>query len=169
MRWNLNSVKIRPAIEADLDCMMELQRRSDSATRWTEDQYRRALQPASPQRLLVVAEASASVEPRTEKSSDSETIFLGFMVALRVAPEWELENIIVDPTARRLRLGTKLLEALLSAAGSTNSEAVFLEVRESNVSARSLYEKTGFEITGRRKAYYSNPSEDAVLYRLRLA
>jgi ribosomal-protein-alanine N-acetyltransferase len=42
---------------------------------------------------------------------------------------------------------------------------VFLEVRESNSAARTLYEKAGFEATGLRKSYYANPVEDAVLYR----
>jgi ribosomal-protein-alanine N-acetyltransferase len=58
------------------------------------------------------------------------------------------------------------MDALLSAARETNSDSVFLEVRESNVAARSLYEKAGFEQEGRRKSYYTNPMEDAVLYRL---
>jgi len=92
----------------------------------------------------------------------------GFLVARHLAPEWELENIVVAPSARRIGLGSRLLNALLANARETDSEAVFLEVRESNAAARSLYEKAGFEPTGRRKAYYTNPAEDAVLYRLLL-
>ena len=42
---------------------------------------------------------------------------------------------------------------------------MFLEVRESNIAARKLYEKAGFEPTGRRKSYYTDPLEDALLYR----
>ena len=91
---------------------------------------------------------------------------LGFLVALHVAPEWELENIVVDPSARRRGVGKQLMDALLSAAHQTNCEAVFLEVRESNAAARTLYEKAGFEQTGRRKSYYNNPEEDAIMYRL---
>jgi ribosomal protein S18 acetylase RimI-like enzyme len=76
-----------------------------------------------------------------------------------------LENIVVAPAARRKGLGKKLLAALVAAAKETNSAAVFLEVRESNAAARTLYETEGFEPTGRRKFYYTNPGEDAVLYR----
>ena len=54
--------------------------------------------------------------------------------------------------------------ALLVRTQNTNSESVFLEVRESNSAARSLYEKLGFQQTGRRKSYYANPIEDAILY-----
>jgi ribosomal-protein-alanine N-acetyltransferase len=46
---------------------------------------------------------------------------------------------------------------------------VFLEVRESNAAARCFYEKAGFVQTGRRKSYYTDPAEDAVLYRYDLA
>ena len=48
----------------------------------------------------------------------------------------------------------------------TRSEAIFLEVRASNTAARSLYESLGFCQTGLRRFYYSDPSEDAILYRL---
>jgi [ribosomal protein S18]-alanine N-acetyltransferase len=54
---------------------------------------------------------------------------------------------------------------LLSAAKERNGEAVLLEVRESNLAARRLYEKTGFVQAGVRKSYYVNPLEDAILYR----
>lgn len=86
-------------------------------------------------------------------------------MALNLGSEWELENIVVAPAARRKRLGTRLLDALFAAAAEKNSDAVFLEVRESNAAARTLYEKAGLELSGRRKSYYANPAEDAVLYR----
>jgi ribosomal protein S18 acetylase RimI-like enzyme len=60
------------------------------------------------------------------------------------------------------------LTALLDRARETNSERVFLEVRESNQAARAFYARLGFEQSGRRKLYYANPPEDAVLYRLTL-
>jgi [ribosomal protein S18]-alanine N-acetyltransferase len=87
------------------------------------------------------------------------------LVARHLAPEWELENIVVAPSARRQGLGNRLLNALLAAARETHSASVFLEVRESNSAARTLYEKAGFKQTGRRKSYYTDPLEDAVLYR----
>jgi [ribosomal protein S18]-alanine N-acetyltransferase len=83
-------------------------------------------------------------------------------------PDWELENIAIAPQERRKGLGKYLLEALLAAARRSNSVGVFLEVRESNTAARSFYQKAGFEQTGRRRSYYANPVEDAVLYRLTL-
>ena len=90
---------------------------------------------------------------------------LGFLVSARIDHEWELENIVVVQGSRRNGVGRRLLEALLAEARQTNGSSVFLEVRESNVPARALYEKSGFTQAGRRRAYYQNPWEDAILYR----
>ncbi len=76
--------------------------------------------------------------------------------------------MVVTTSARRKGIGNQLLTALIAEARETNSDSVFLEVRESNVAARALYEKSGFRSTGRRKSYYSNPLEDAILYCLNL-
>jgi ribosomal-protein-alanine N-acetyltransferase len=96
------------------------------------------------------------------------TTRLGFLVARHVASEWELENIVVAASARRMGVGRRLLEALVAWAIQTKSESVLLEVRESNVAARRLYERLEFQEAGRRKWYYGNPSEDAILYTRRL-
>ena len=143
---------------------MSLERQCATAAHWTEAQYRQAFQGAGMERLVLVADASEPVA----SGSDAGDGVLGFLVARHLAPEWELENIVVAPTVRRKGLGKRLLDALLAAARETNSTTVFLEVRESNAAARSLYEKAGFEQTGRRKTYYTNPPEDAILYRLTL-
>ena len=93
---------------------------------------------------------------------------LGFLVARHVVAEWELENIAVAPSARRTGVGKCLIEALIARAQQDNSESVHLEVRESNIPARRLYGSVGFTEAGRRKSYYANPLEDAVLYTRRL-
>jgi len=48
------------------------------------------------------------------------------------------------------------------------AESIFLEVRESNLAARSFYQDSAFVESGRRKGYYSDPQEDAVVYRFQL-
>ena len=92
----------------------------------------------------------------------------GFLVARHSPPEWELENIVVAPEVAPDRDREEAAGYSARQARQTNSEAVFLEVRESNTAARRLYEKLGFRQTGRRKSYYTNPIEDAVLYPLNL-
>jgi ribosomal-protein-alanine N-acetyltransferase len=160
-----NSVTIRPADPADIPALIALERESATAAHWTEQQYDRLLKSHDEgvQRLVLIAQ-----EPAPDPSSHATTGLLGFLVARHLSPEWELENIIVDSSTRRSGIGTQLLGSLLLRAKETNSDSVFLEVRESNSSARALYEKAGFELTGRRKSYYKSPEEDAVLYRKRL-
>lgn len=72
----------------------------------------------------------------------------------------------VLPDFRGRGLGRVLMDALIDVARRWGSERVFLEVRESNAAAISLYENSGFEVVGRTKCYFRNPREDALNMRL---
>ena len=154
---------IRPATVADIPFIMSLERQSATASHWSEQQYREAFRTEGVGRLVLVAEDSSAIASQSRLRTSSH--ILGFLVAQHLAPEWELENIVVTSASRRKGLGQRLLDALLTAARETHSSAVFLEVRESNAPARILYQKAGFAQGGRRKSYYTDPQEDAVLYR----
>ena len=151
--------------------MMRLDRQSPTAAHWTEQQYLQAFQSAGrgAERIVLVAETEAGGEaashPSKSNKSTEGSSLAGFLIAQHIAPEWELENIVVAPELRNKGIGARLLNELVSVARETNSQAMFLEVRESNIAARKLYEKAGFEPTGRRKSYYTDPLEDALLYR----
>src|SRR5271165_6547714 len=147
---------IRPAISADIPALIDLERRCSGASHWSEEHYQQAFAPDGNRLIFVAMQASAG----------SSCQIAGLLVARNLAPEWELENIAVAPEARRGGLGILLLNALLERAKETNSQSVFLEVREPNAPARALYDKAGFHQTGRRNAYYADPSEDAILYTL---
>jgi ribosomal-protein-alanine N-acetyltransferase len=155
---------IRLATPADVPSILHLERSCGSAAHWTEQQYRQVFESGGPERLVLVADAPFH-SVSDEALPDAGPNITGFLVALHVAPEWELENLVVAPSGRRQGFGKRLLQALLAKARATNSKSVFLEVRESNAAARGLYEKAGFEQAGRRKSYYKNPAEDSVLYR----
>jgi [ribosomal protein S18]-alanine N-acetyltransferase len=156
---------IRHAIPADIPHILELEHDCPTAAHWTEKQYQQAFQHNSAvERLCLVAKDEST--PSASASSRAASGIAGFLVARRVDREWELENIVVAPALRRTGLGQRLLENLLMEVRAINGDRVFLEVRESNTAARSLYEKMGFLETGRRRSYYSNPQEDAVLYLL---
>lgn len=77
--------------------------------------------------------------------------------------EGEILHIATKPEYRGRGYGAALLNAVLDTMRGVGTETVFLEVRESNVPAIKLYEKCGFIYAGRRKRYYRNPMEDAVL------
>jgi [ribosomal protein S18]-alanine N-acetyltransferase len=77
----------------------------------------------------------------------------------------EVLTLAVAPTARRLGLGTRLLDAAMTLAASRGARVAFLEVSINNVAARTLYARAGFTPTGRRPRYYADGSDALVLRR----
>ncbi|MBE5911586.1 ribosomal protein S18-alanine N-acetyltransferase [Pseudobutyrivibrio sp.] len=98
--------------------------------------------------------------------AEEEGIIVGYSVFYLTPPESELPDIVVKETCRGRGLGRQLLEYSIKELKSRGIETIFLEVRVSNMPARSLYEHMGFEEIGIRKYFYSNPVEDAVCMRL---
>jgi ribosomal-protein-alanine acetyltransferase len=161
--------------------MMNLERQSLGAAHWSRELYEslfagnraRADDPgatsqagnheARSEAFVWVVENEA-VDP--DKSASERWDLLAFLVAHRVGGEWELQNMAVATSVRRNGVGTLLLKKLIAQAGAQRDSKIFLEVRESNQGARTLYEKVGFEKTGVRKDYYSDPAENAILYQL---
>ena len=88
----------------------------------------------------------------------------GYVIGTCLAGEGELLRIGIRNPFRKQGLASALLESFLEHCTKARCESVFLEVREHNLPARSLYEKHGFESIGIRKNYYSDPTENAVLY-----
>lgn len=85
-----------------------------------------------------------------------------------IAPEGEIYRIATKEEYRRRGIGARLIERLMREEEKEGLETLFLEVRESNLPALSLYNSLGFEVIGKRKNYYKNPSEDAILMLLNL-
>lgn len=143
---------VRKATVADIAEVIQLERECRTAAHWTAQQYRGLFADHVPTRVALIAQQDEAAE------------IAGFLIARHLAPEFELENIAVAEKFRRSGIGTQLMQAFLALAKQMKVETVILEVRESNVVARALYEKLGFRKNGQRKSYYSAPLEDAVLY-----
>ncbi|MCR5415663.1 MAG: ribosomal protein S18-alanine N-acetyltransferase [Pseudobutyrivibrio sp.] len=92
----------------------------------------------------------------------------GYAVFYLTPPEAELPDIVVDLEYRGKGLGRSLLTEAFAALSKNSIDTVFLEVRESNAAARSLYNSLGFEEIGKRKYFYSNPVEDAICMSLHM-
>ena len=88
-------------------------------------------------------------------------ILIGFVCGTALFEESELLKIAILPAYRGNGYAERLLETLLEEAKRRGAEKMFLEVREGNVPARKLYEKTGFTQTRIRKKYYDD-GENAV-------
>lgn len=89
----------------------------------------------------------------------------GYLFSMSVAGEGELHRIAVDENYRKMGIAGKLMERFFSWLQECSADTAFLEVRAGNRAAVSLYKKYGFEEEGRRKAYYHNPREDALIFR----
>jgi ribosomal-protein-alanine N-acetyltransferase len=143
-------MNVRPAAARDLPALLALEHSSPTAAGWSAAEYERLLLAPAPGRVALAAEEEGAV--------------VAFLVAREVEGEWELENLAVEPGARRRGVGSRLLAAFLELARSRGARAIHLEVRESNRAARAFYEKWGFLPSGRRPTYYAQPPEDALIY-----
>jgi [ribosomal protein S18]-alanine N-acetyltransferase len=88
---------------------------------------------------------------------------VGASATRAVVDELEVLTLGVTPSWRRRGVGRSLMVTAMAEAGQTGARQVFLEVRESNQGARAFYAALGFVETGRRRAYYRDPEEDALV------
>ncbi len=142
-------MQIRSATAADIPHMRVLEQQADSAAHWAEREYDALFAPEAPRRIALIA--------------DNENRVTGFLIARADLDEWEIENVVVAPERRRAGIGSALVRELLHQAAMAKATSVLLEVRESNSAARRLYENIGFVEVGRRRDYYVQPAEDALL------
>ncbi len=87
---------------------------------------------------------------------------LGFLICSRYDTVWHVMNVAVDPDRRREGIASALLTDLLRRIDGRGARFT-LEVRESNAAAIHLYERFGFRAAGRRRRYYQDNGEDAVI------
>jgi tRNA threonylcarbamoyl adenosine modification protein YeaZ/ribosomal-protein-alanine acetyltransferase len=100
---------------------------------------------------------------------DQNRRIVGFCSFWRVLDELHINNLAVLPDHRRKGVASELLTSILAEAQAMGAKRAMLEVRESNVEARRLYERFGFSISGIRPRYYTNPIEDALVLTLEYA
>lgn len=93
---------------------------------------------------------------------------IGYVGSQSVPPEADIMNLAVAPEYRRQGIGRQLMQTLTEVLHTQGIESLFLEVRASNDPAIALYSEFGFVQVGRRKKYYVNPTEDALILRKEL-
>lgn len=121
---------------------------------------------------LFPAECWSEQDLRASMGEENRTFFAavsGGQVAgcggVQIAGEQgDILTVGVDPSFRRQGLGEALLTAMIAEFKGWGGKQLFLEVRASNLPARALYEKCGFLEISRRKGYYRDPLEDAIIY-----
>jgi ribosomal-protein-alanine N-acetyltransferase len=100
-------------------------------------------------------------------AAEDESGLVGYLVCARYDDVWHLLNVAVHPERRRQGVATELIERLFEEAGE---EARYtLEVRVSNGPAIAMYRRFGFRSAGRRRRYYHDNGEDALIMWLEAA
>jgi ribosomal-protein-alanine N-acetyltransferase len=95
---------------------------------------------------------------------EADTV-VGYIGSQTVMGETDMMNVAVHPDHRRKGIAESLIRALVQKLKECESHCLTLEVRASNAPAIALYEKLGFTEAGRRRNYYRNPKEDALILR----
>ncbi|MGI9107013.1 MAG: ribosomal protein S18-alanine N-acetyltransferase [Pyrinomonadaceae bacterium] len=112
---------------------------------------------------LLRPEAIMLVARRARPDQLSGRSLFGFLSARVCVDELHINNIGVRETARRRGVGHTLLSTAIAMSKQLGAFIAVLEVRAGNAAAQSLYLRSGFEIGGRRRNYYHDPVEDALL------
>jgi ribosomal-protein-alanine N-acetyltransferase len=136
--------------EHDLLAVVEIEIESGLSP-WGWDAYHKELQSPAEVIMLVARAASAG------------QAVAGFIVSRLIGPELHVYNVAVRPEFRRRGVAAQLLQAVVDWGRRNGAQLAFLEVREGNSAAQSLYRGCGFAVAGRRRQYYAAPVEDALL------
>jgi [ribosomal protein S18]-alanine N-acetyltransferase len=149
------TMNVREATSRDLPRILEIERLAFPQP-WSLDSFKRELMlPFS--RIVVAAEAHA----------ETRALPGGFLCRWLVADECHILNVAVHPGLRRSGIAMALMAAAIDEAKAKKIRIVTLEVRRSNLAARSLYRKLNFEERHLRTNYYG-PGEDAIVMELHL-
>jgi len=131
-------------------------------------------------KAVALLEKECFLSPWTEETLLEETenptaVFLvaknndktvGYIGANNILGEVFITNIAVTKSFRRMGVASLLLKTLIEKCREEKAQYLTLEVRKSNISAINLYKKFDFSKAGERRDFYSNPTEDALLYTL---
>jgi [ribosomal protein S18]-alanine N-acetyltransferase len=137
-------VSFRRLTYGDLPAVLSIERRSFPAP-WSLAMF--VLEVSKPSGVCLAAVAGDEV--------------VGYLVCSRYADVFHLMNVAIEPERRRLGIAARMIDRMLVEAG--RDERYTLEVRVSNHGAIEMYEKLGFRRAGRRRRYYSDNGEDAMI------
>jgi ribosomal-protein-alanine N-acetyltransferase len=159
---------------AHVPAIMEIERESFSLP-WPEGAYRHELRHNELAHYYVLRLRSAGPpmapvpvwqrlwQAIRRRPSTGTGVVLGYGGFWLMYDEVHISTLAIRVAGRRRGLGELLLVALLDEAQRLGASRATLEVRVSNVAAQNLYAKYGFEPVGRRKGYYADNREDALI------
>lgn len=145
--------EITQMMEADLHDVVEIEDMT-GLSKWGYVAYRMELFN-NPMAIMRVARAT---EPTILQNQ-----VIGFVASRINVDELHINNVAAHPSFRRIKIGSALMETVIKESTIYGARRCILEVRATNLSAQALYNRLGFRTIGRRKDYYSLPTEDALV------
>jgi ribosomal-protein-alanine N-acetyltransferase len=143
------TLKIDPlTAPEDIDEVLRIEQAS-FANPWTRDMYLAELEHRGTSYCYIAREDDGAA--------------VGFCSFWRILDELHINNLAVLPEKRRSGIATALLTFVMHEGARLGAQRATLEVRRSNDVARRLYEQFGFAVAGVRRAYYTQPVEDALV------
>jgi [ribosomal protein S18]-alanine N-acetyltransferase len=153
--YNAN-FEVTQMLEADLKTVVELEE-TTGLSRWGYEAYRIELFN-NPMAIMRVARSLYPV--------DNLRRVVGFLASRVTIDELHINNIATHPGFRRMGVGRALMETAIEQSRNFGASRCVLEVRAGNASAQALYARLCFRVIGRRRDYYTNPMEDALVMQL---
>jgi ribosomal-protein-alanine N-acetyltransferase len=144
------NLSIRKMMVEDIPTVVDLDQKSFSLP-WPERSFRFELTDNPASRCWV---------------ADLDGKIVGMIVVWLIVDEAHIATVATHPDHRRQGIGRRLLAHALLQLIQDGARSSFLEVRESNLAAQEMYRKFGYEVTGRRRRYYRDNDEDAILMNL---
>ena len=143
----MSSLRIDRMRSEDLDEVLEIERASFTMP-WSRGAFLYEMERNRVARCWVTRESRSVV---------------GYLCLWEIVDEVHITNVAVHPSHRRRGIGRSMLAGVIEDARRRAVRVVALEVRPSNFEARMLYESFGFRVVGRRRGYYWDTGEDALV------
>jgi ribosomal-protein-alanine N-acetyltransferase len=148
--------------EGDIATVQEIEREI-FATPWPRNAYYRELASRSSAHYVILRQDGVVETPEGFRGSELDPSIIGYGGMWRMYDEAHVTTIGVRRDLQHRGYGRALFAGLVQAAYDMGAKWVTLEVRTTNENAMRMYEAFGFKVIGRRKGYYTDNGEDAIV------
>ena len=152
LRHVLDMLLLRPMTLTEVDEVTALDQRAFGESGWSRRHF-----------VGEISDSPISIFYVLTDSAWSNAALLGYFGTWHIVDQLQLCTFAVDPERHGQGLGAILLNCVFRLAQRLECEVIQLEVRESNVAARTLYRSRGFQEEAVRRNLYSKPNEDGIL------
>jgi ribosomal-protein-alanine N-acetyltransferase len=155
------SLSLEMMREGDVATVQEIEREI-FATPWPRNAYYRELASRSSAHYVVLRQEGLET-PTRFRAAEMDPTIIGYGGMWRMYDEAHVTTIGVRRDLHHRGYGRILFAGLVQAAYDMGAKWVTLEVRTTNDNAMRMYEGFGFKVIGRRKGYYTDNGEDAIV------